>query len=72
MKNNSTSARRRGFAVGLIILAVGVAAAANRFVTLDATTNSLFFISLFASAAGIAIMIRVARRDTEPKEHFHG
>lgn len=71
MKKNMTSARRRGFALGLIVLVAGIAAAATRFTTLDATTNSLFFISLFASAAGAAIIIRVVRHDSETKDTSH-
>ena len=66
MKTNLSPAAR-GFIAGVILIALGLAAAISRFLTLNATTDSLFFISLFGTAGGAAIIIRtitIARRRT--------
>jgi hypothetical protein len=63
--NENLAPAARGIIVGVIVLLIGLAAAGNRFLTLNATTDSLFFTSLFFTAGGAALIIRtitIARR----------
>jgi ABC-type uncharacterized transport system permease subunit len=54
-----TPAHIRGFLLGMTVLAVGLAAAATRFMTFNTNADSLFFISFSGVAAGLTIIARV-------------
>jgi hypothetical protein len=57
------AAQTRGAILGAVLTVVGLAAVAARWITSDARTDSLFFLSLFTLVAAWAIFGRLLKRN---------